>query len=235
MREGGVGGVVTVRQNQFMFRTGSEFNFNTFILMNCKLSTRNQELSSKSFSRKARFQTPVRYLRQQFTFQERMLANLCGLIIAQGGPWDSDLQGERADTKKATIHSYTFCPTLAQLDEHKHGSCWEKKLLRKERDEDCTKATVVRTSTVFPLPRGTLKDSQSMHWGQGQRLSRALSHMAPTEHEKNILADEFIQPAGSWWSNHDHCERASERGSGCQWVTSTLSLVHASVCLSCYL
>lgn len=84
MREGGVGGVVTVRQNQFMFRTGSEFNFNTFILMNCKLSTRNQELSSKSFSRKARFQTPVRYLRQQFTFQERMLANLCGLIIAQG-------------------------------------------------------------------------------------------------------------------------------------------------------
>lgn len=37
--------VVTFRQNQFMFRIGSEFNFNTFILMNCKLSTRNQELS----------------------------------------------------------------------------------------------------------------------------------------------------------------------------------------------
>lgn len=28
---------------------------------------------------------------------------------------------------------------------------------------------------------------------------------------------------------------ASEQGSGCQWDASTLSLVHASVCLSCYL
>lgn len=84
----------------------------------------------------------------------------------------------RADTKKATIHSYTFCPTPAQLDEHKHGSCWEKKLLRKERDEDCTKATVVRTSIVFPLPRGTLMDSRSMHWEDRDKGSPVLSHMA---------------------------------------------------------
>lgn len=93
LREG-CGGIVTFKQNQFMLRISSEFNFNTFILMNCKLSTQNQELSSKSFSRRARFQIPVRHLRQQFMFQERMLANLSGVIIAQWGPWDSGLQGE---------------------------------------------------------------------------------------------------------------------------------------------
>lgn len=85
--EGG-GGIVTFRQNQFRIQF-QHFHFN-----DCKLSFQNQEPSSKSFSRKARFQIPVRHLRQQFTFQERMLSNISGVIIAQWGPWDSDLQGE---------------------------------------------------------------------------------------------------------------------------------------------
>lgn len=88
LREGGGGGIVTFRQNQFRIQF-QHFHFN-----DCKLSFQNQELSSKSFSRRARFGIPVRHLRQQLLFQERMLANLSGVIIAQWGPWDSDLQGE---------------------------------------------------------------------------------------------------------------------------------------------
>lgn len=66
--------------------------------------------------------------------------------------------------------------------------------------------------------------------------SSALSHMAPTEHGKNILADEFIQPAGSWRSNHDHCERARVRlsvrrlnpvSSTRQCLSELLSLTHS--------
>lgn len=52
----------------------------------------------------------------------------------------------RTYTKKATVNA--FRPTLTQRGEHKHGSCLEKKLLRKERDGNCTKATVIRTSVV---------------------------------------------------------------------------------------
>lgn len=88
LREGGGGGIVTFRQNQ------SRIQFQHFHFNDCKLSFQNQELSSKSFSRRARFRIPVRHLRQQLLFQERMLANLSGVIIAQWGPWDSDLQGE---------------------------------------------------------------------------------------------------------------------------------------------
>lgn len=88
LREGGGGGIVTFRQNQFRIQF-QHFHFN-----DCKLSFQNQELSSKSFSRRARFRIPVRHLRQQLLFQERMLENLSGVIIAQWGPWDSDLQGE---------------------------------------------------------------------------------------------------------------------------------------------
>lgn len=82
----------------------------------------------------------------------------------------------RADTKKATIHSYTFCPTPAQLDEHKHGSCWEKKLLRKQRDEDWTKATAVRTAIVSTATRDAHGLSVHALRGQGQRFSSAVSH-----------------------------------------------------------
>lgn len=83
----------------------------------------------------------------------------------------------RAHTKRPQEMQLHSCLAPAQPDEHKHGSCLEKKLLRKERDEDCTKATVVRTSIILPLSRGTLTDSsvQALR-GQGQRLSGAVLH-----------------------------------------------------------
>lgn len=83
---------VTFRQNQLML--SSEFDFNTFILINCKLSTWNQELSSKSFSRKARLQIPAKipkttvYVPGKDAFKP-IRSDYCTV-----GPTDRDLQGE---------------------------------------------------------------------------------------------------------------------------------------------
>lgn len=76
----------TLDTNQLVL--SPETDFNTFTSANS-----HQELFSRSFSRKTRFQIPARQLRQWFMFWERMLSSLSRGIIAQWGPQD-DLQSE---------------------------------------------------------------------------------------------------------------------------------------------
>lgn len=78
---------------------------------------------------------------------------------------------------------------------NKHGSCLEKKLLRKERDGNCTKATVVRTSVVPTAMKDTHRMTSLST--KGTRDEGSQSRSAQSEHGKTFPAGVF-QKLGSW-------------------------------------
>lgn len=174
----------------------SEIHFNTQPL------TGNQELSSRPFSRKARFQIPARHLRQQLIFQEKdAFKPLCRdyCTVRPTGL----LASRECIPKRPQKTHLCILPHCNSTWEHKHGSSLENKLLRKEKDENCTKATVVTTSVIVTAMKDThrltrLSTKRTRNKGSPSSWSRS----AQTECGRNFPTDEF-QKLGSWRPTHE--------------------------------